>query len=106
MAKKTVQEELMLDEKTLERRAADDEKSAAQLLKEMEKVEITIPDDPLNPGDKLVPIGFQGVVYTVPRGIPTKVPIAIAEIWYDSYNRTRAVEQRIEDSTKKEVKVM
>lgn len=107
MAKKGEgQGELQLDEASLERKAANAEKSAAQVLKEMKKVEITIPDDPLNPGDKVVPIGFNGVVYTVPRGIPTEVPIAIAEIWRDSYNRTRAVNQRIEDSVKKEVKVM
>lgn len=100
------QEELVLDEGSLERKAANAEKSAAQQLREMDKVEITIPDDPLNPGDKVVPIGFNGVVYTVPRGIPTKVPVAIAEIWRDSYNRTREVNQRIDESTKKEVKVM
>lgn len=104
--RKTGQEEMVLDEQTLERMAANDQKSVAQQLKEMEKVEITIPDDPQNPEDKIVPVVFQGELYTVPRGIPTKVPIAIAEIWRDSYNRTRAVNQRIDESVNKEVKVM
>jgi hypothetical protein len=85
--------------------AANAEKSAAQQLKEMKKVNIIIPDDPQNPGDKVVPIGYNGVVYTVPRGIETEVPEAIANIWRDSYERTRAVNQRIEESTSKEVKV-
>ena len=86
--------------------AALAEKSAAQQLKEMKKVSIIIPDDPQNPGDRVVPIGFNGVIYTVPRGVETEVPEAIANIWRDSYVRTRAVNQRIDDSTKKEVKVM
>lgn len=100
------QEELALDEQTLERLAAQDAKSTAQKLKEMKKVEITIPDDPQNPGDQVVPVVFQGELYTVPRGVPVEVPEAIAEIWRDSYTRTRAVNQRIDESTKKEVKVM
>jgi len=86
--------------------AARAEKSAAQQLKEMKKEKIIIPDDPQNPGDKVVPIGYNGVVYTVPRGVETEVPAAIASIWRDSYERTRAVNQRIDESTKKEIKVM
>lgn len=93
-------------EKELERAAKDAEKSAAQQLKEMPKVQILIPDDPQNPSDKVVPIGFNGVVYTVPRGVLTEVPQAIADIWNDSYIRTRAVQQRIDQSTQQEIKVM
>jgi len=93
-------------EQSMEQEAALAEKSAAQQLKEMPQVSITIPDDPQNPSDKVVPIGFNGVVYTVPRGIPTEVPQAIAEIWTDSYVRTRAANNRIENSTKQEIKVM
>ncbi|WP_054958698.1 hypothetical protein [Paenibacillus dakarensis] len=89
-----------------QKEAAYAEKSAAQQLKAMPKVSIIIPDDPQNPGDRVVPIGFNGVVYTVPRGVETEVPEAIAKIWKDSYARTRAVNQRIDDSTKTEVKVM
>lgn len=82
------------------------EKSVAQQLREMPKVNITIPDDPQNPSDKVQIIVFNGEVYTVPRGIPTDVPEAIAEIWRDSYVRTRAANQRIENSTNQEIKVM
>jgi selenocysteine lyase/cysteine desulfurase len=107
MVKATNDEQALLDsEKALERQAAAAEKSAAQQLKEMPKVQILIPDDPQNPKDKVVPIGFNGVIYTVPRGVLTEVPQAIAEIWNDSYIRTRAVNQRIENSTQQEIKVM
>ncbi|MFD1776654.1 hypothetical protein [Paenibacillus rhizophilus] len=91
---------------SLEKLAAEAERTAAEQLKAMPKVSIIIPDDPQNPGDKVVPIGFNGVVYTVPRGVQVEVPQAIAEIYQDSYTRTRAVTQRIENSTQQEVKVM
>ncbi|WP_028589431.1 hypothetical protein [Paenibacillus massiliensis] len=93
-------------EKKLEKRAKAAEKTMLQKLRAMKKVEITIPDDTQNPGDKVVPISVNGVIYTVPRGIPTEVPEAVAEVWRDSYNRTRAANQRIEDSVNKEVKIM
>jgi hypothetical protein len=93
-------------EQQLEREAAESEKSMAQRLKEMPKVQILIPDDPQNPSDKVVPISCGGVTYAVPRGIPTEVPQAIAEIWNDSYVRTREAYGRIENSTRKEIKVM
>lgn len=102
----TTPEKPSQEEKHLERKAKDAEKTIQQKLKAMKKVEITIPDDPQNPGDKVVPIGIGGIVYTVPRGIPTEVPEAIAEIWRDSYKRTREVNQRIDESTSKEVKIM
>lgn len=111
MAKNEEQMELIEDkptqeEQSMERKAKADEKTMLQQLKAMKKVEITIPDDPQNPGDKVVFIGMNGVGYTVPRGIPTEVPVAIAEIWRDSYNRTRDANQRIDESIKKEVKIM
>ncbi|MFD1136737.1 hypothetical protein [Paenibacillus urinalis] len=101
-----LQVDLSQEEKGLERKAAKAEKTILQQLKASKKVEITIPDDPQNPGDKVVAIGLGGVVYTVPRGIPTEVPEPIALIWRDSYNRTREANQRIEQSTSKEVKIM
>jgi len=96
----------MATEKSLEKQAAEAEKSAAQQLQEMPKVKIIIPDDPQNPSDKVVPVGFNGVIYTIPRGVTVEVPQVIAEIWQDSYERTRAVNQRIEKSTSQEIKVM
>ncbi|WP_211749924.1 hypothetical protein [Paenibacillus sp. Marseille-Q4541] len=101
-----VKEEVTNEEKQLERQAQMAEKNAKQQLDAMKKVEITIPDDPLNPNDSVVPVGYNGIFYTIPRGVPTMVPEAIADIWRDSYNRTRVANQRIEDSTRKEVKIM
>lgn len=100
------QEEMEIIDKSLERKAANAEKNAKQQLAAMKKVPLIIPDDPLNPGDKVVPIGFNGIVYTVPRGVQVDVPEAIAQIYQDSYTRTREANQRIEESTRKEVKVM
>lgn len=99
-------EQMQMEEKAYERQAAEAEKSVLEQLKAMKKVSILIPDDPANPDDKVVPIGFNGVIYTVPRGVSTDVPEAIAEIWKYSYEKTREVNQRIENSTKKEIKGM
>jgi len=99
-------EQLVMEEKGLERKAKTAEKDAEQQLKAMKKVTILIPDDPQNPSDKVVPIGFNGVIYTVPRGVPVEVPEAIAEIYNYSYTSTRATNARIENSTKQEIKVM
>lgn len=99
-------EQMQMEEKAYERQAAQAEKSVLEQLKAMPKVSILIPDDPANPDDKVVPIGFNGVIYTVPRGKPVDVPSAIAEIYNYSYVTTREVDQRIENSTKKEIKGM
>ncbi|MMZ58146.1 hypothetical protein D1872_201140 [compost metagenome] len=99
-------EQIQLEEKDMERQAAAAEKSVLEQLKAMPKVKIMIPDDPANPNDKVVPIGFNGVVYTVPRGKSVDVPQAIAEIYMYSYEKTREVNQRIENSTKTEIKGM
>lgn len=96
----------MAERKDLENQAKEEIRSAEQQLKDMPKVTIIIPDDPQNPNDKVVPVGWNGVIYTIPRGITVEVPYVIAEIWQDSYARTRAVNQRIEKSTKQEIKVM
>lgn len=99
-------EQMQMEEKAYERQAAEAEKSVMEQLKAMPKVSILIPDDPANPDDKVLPIGFNGVIYTVPRGIQVDVPQAIAEIYNYSYTKTREVNQRIENSTKKEIKGM
>lgn len=99
-------EQIEMEEKALERQAAAAEKSVMQQLKEMKKVQITVPEDPNNPDDKVLPIIFNGVVYTVPRGEPVEVPSAIAEIYAYSYKQTREVNERIEKSTKTEIKGM
>lgn len=99
-------EQMQMEEKAYERQAAEAERSVLEQLKAIPKVTILIPDDPTNPDDKVLPIGFNGVIYTVPRGKPVEVPQAIAEIYNYSYTMTREVNQRIENSTKKEIKGM
>lgn len=98
-------EQMQMEEKALERQAAKAEKNAEQQLKSMKKVKILVPDDPQNPNDKVLPIGFNGIIYTVPRGVPVDVPEAIAEIYQYSYVKTRETNARIENSTSQEVKV-
>ncbi len=94
------------NEQTLEKEAALAEKTTKAILNEMPKVKIIIPHDPQNPSDKVVPVGFNGVTYAIPRGVQVEVPQPIAEIWNDSYSRTVAANNRIEESVTKEVKVM
>lgn len=93
-------------EQTLEKEAALAEKTTKALLDEMPKVKIIIPHDPQNPSDKVVPVGCNGVTYAIPRGVQVEVPQVIADIWNDSYSRTVAANNRIEESVDKEVKVM
>lgn len=84
----------------------EEQLSLKQQLDAMPKRNITIPDDPQNPSDKVVPVVWNGEIYTIPRGVPVDVPYVIAEIWQDSYTRTRAVNQRIDSSVNQEIKVM
>jgi len=93
-------------EQTLEQEAARAEKTTKAILNEMQKVKIIIPHDPQNPSDKVVPVGFNGVTYAIPRGVQVEVPQTIADIWNESYTRTMAANSRIEESVTKEVKVM
>lgn len=98
-------EQMAMEEKDLERQAAKAEKNVEQQLKSMKKVSILVPDDPQNPSDKVLPIGFNGIIYTVPRGVPVEVPEAIAEIYNYSYVSTRETNARIEKSTRQELKM-
>lgn len=101
MAKKEGQMEM--NEQDLEQIARESEKSTMQQLKDMEQVNIHIPIDQANEEDQVVPIGFNGVVWFVKRGEDVQVPKVIADIWRDSYERTRQVEKRM-NSTDKEMK--
>lgn len=93
-------------EKSLERKAANAERSAKQILDAMPKKALEIPIDPLNPSDKLAIVGINGVIYAIPRGVEVEVPLAVYEVWKDSDRRTKEVNRRIEESTTKEVRVM
>lgn len=91
-------------EKQLEAEVRDGEKAVKKRLEEMKKVPLEIPDDPNNPGD-VVPIGWNGVIYAVPRGKEFQVPYVIRDIWKESYEKTKEVNKRIDQSINKELKV-
>ena len=100
-----LEEKLKQQEASLELQIREEEKSIQQQLKEMEQVWLEIPEDPNNPDD-VVPIGWNGVIYAVPRGQRFKVPVAIYDVWNDSYQRTKEVNKRVRESVKKEIKVL
>lgn len=93
------------EEKAQERKIAAAEKSFKKQLDGMKKVTLTIPEDPLNPDD-VVPVGWNGVIYAIPRGVEVEVPKVIADIWRESYQKTQEVNKRIRESTKKELKIL
>lgn len=92
-------------EANLEARIAKEEKTLRQQLEDMPKVSLTIPEDPNNPDD-VVPIGWNGIIYAIPRGIEFQVPVVIREIWQESYTKTMAVNKRIRESVKKELTII
>lgn len=91
-------------EQSAERKIAKAEKSLQAQLKAMKKVKLTIPEDPNNPDD-VVPIIWNGIMYSIPRGIEFDVPEVIRDIWQESYTKTQAVNKRVRESTKKELKI-
>lgn len=93
------------NEVNLERQIAREEKTLKQQLDEMDKVEIEIPDDPNNPGD-IVPVGWNGIIYAIPRGISFEVPRVIYDIWKESHTKTQAVNKRVRESVTKEIKIL
>ncbi len=95
-----------INESNVEKMADKREKELLAELKAGPQTMIFIPDDPANPEDKVVPIGINGLFYTVPRGKAVEVPAPVAEIWNDSYARTRIANEKIDRSTSQEVKIM
>lgn len=102
---KALEDKLANDEKNLEAKIRAEEKTTQQILDAMPKRTLEIPEDPSNPDD-VVPIGFNGIIYAVPRGRAFEVPEVIYDIWKDSYERTKEVNKRIRESTKKEITVI
>ncbi len=95
-----------ITEANVDKLANEQEKELLKQLKEGPQTLIHIPEDPANPKDTSVPIGINGLFYQVQRGIDVQVPVPVAEIWRDSYMRTRIANDKIERSTTQEVKVM
>lgn len=89
----------------IEAEIAIQEKSLKKQLEERPKVKISVPRDSSNPNDTQL-VGWNGVIYSIPRGKTVEVPDVIAEIWQESYNKTDDINQRIEQSVNTEVTVM
>lgn len=103
--RKALEEKLKKDEKNLEAQIAKEEKTIKQQLDAMKKVTIEIPEDPNNPDD-IVPVGWQGVIYAIPRGQQFEVPEVIYQVWKESYQKTKEVNKRIRESVRKEIQVL
>ncbi|MGN7457889.1 hypothetical protein ACTHPH_24020 [Paenibacillus pasadenensis] len=93
------------NEKNLEAQIRAQERSFKQQLAEMPKVTIEIPVDENNPDDVAI-VGWNGIIYAIPRGIEFEVPVVIRDIWKESHSKTMAVNKRIKDSVTKEIKVL
>jgi hypothetical protein len=92
-------------ELNLEAEIKKQEKTLKQQLESFPKVMMEIPEDPNNPDD-VVPVGWNGIIYAIPRGRQFEVPQPIYEIWKYSYEQTKAVNKRIRESTRKEIQVL
>lgn len=92
-------------EKKLESKIAKEERTLKAQLDAMPKVKIIIPEDSLNPDD-IVPVGWNGIIYAIPRGIAFEVPEVIRDIWQESYAKTQAVNKRVRENANKEIKIM
>ena len=99
---KALEDKIKQSEASMEVQIRNEEKSLKQQLKEMKKVWIEIPEDPNNPDD-IVPVGWNGIIYSIPRGQQFEVPEVIYNIWKESYEKTKEVNRRIRDSIKKEI---
>lgn len=97
--------QMTMTDSNLEAQIALEEKSLKQRLAERPKVKISVPRDSSNPNDTQI-VGWNGVIYSIPRGVTVEVPDYIAEIWEESYNNTDKINMRIEESVNKEIKVM
>lgn len=91
--------QLEFNEENGEQLAREAEKSTLQQLKEMEQVSIHVPVDPANEEDSMVVVGVNGVFWPIERGKEVKVPKVVAEVYRDSYERTRKVEKRMNSIT-------
>lgn len=102
---KQLEEEIKKNEANMEAQLRKEEKSLKKILDEMPKVPIEIPEDPNNPDD-VVPVGWNGIIYAIPRGQQFEVPKVIYEIWRESHKKTQEVNKRIRESVNKEIQVL
>lgn len=78
---------------------AQEEQDLKAVLAARPKKTIHIPYDDNNPDD-VVPIGWNGIIYSVPRGQEFEVPDVIADIWQESYSKTLKAKQKMTISKK------
>lgn len=90
-------------EKGLEQQAQAAERSMLSRLQAEGYETIFVPEDQSNPEDKVVSVGVNGIIFSIPRGQPTSVPKAVAEVWNDSFLRTKEANARIDRSTREEI---
>ena len=102
---KELENKIAQSEQAMEQQIKQEEKTTMQQLKAMKKVWIEIPEDGLNPND-VVPIGFNGVIYAIPRGQQFEVPEVIADIWRESNQKTKAAQRRMKETISKEITVI
>jgi hypothetical protein len=91
-------------ELNLEKQIEKQEKTLKQQLEAMPKKTIEIPVDENNPDDVAV-VGWNGIIYTIPKGQPFEVPEVIYNIWKESHTKTLAVQKKIRESINKEIKI-
>lgn len=103
--RKELEEKLKAKESNLEKQIRDQEKTLKAQLDAMPKVTIEIPFDENNPDD-IVPVGWNGIIYAIPRGIQFEVPEPIYNIWKESHKKTQIVNKRIRESVNKEIKII
>ncbi len=92
-------------EEGLIQQAAREELGIKQILQSEGYRPIFIPKDPQNKDDTHYPIGVNGIIFNVRRGEMVQVPLAVAEVWEDSFRRTEEANDRIDRSTSEKVEL-
>lgn len=102
--RKKLEDKLAKQEKSMEAQITKQEKSLREQLESFPKVMIEIPEDQNNPDD-VVPVGWNGIIYAIPRGIQFEVPKPIYDIWRESHKLTQEANKRIRESVNKEIEI-
>ena len=100
-----LEKKIAADEEKMEKSLDKAEKSIKDYLESCKKVNILIPENPMNPSE-VVPVVYQGVIYSIPVGQDFEVPSPIYETWKYSYDMTRKANQKMDKVLKKEISIM
>lgn len=104
-AKQDAVDQLKAQELNLEKQIEKQEKTLKEMLEAMPKKTIEIPVDESNPDDVAI-VGWNGIIFAIPKGQPFDVPEVIYNIWKESHTKTMAVQKRIRESINKEIKII